>query len=452
MQFSYHDLITDLAGLKPHFQASSWVVAVSGGLDSMCLLHALVQLQRHHSCPSLRVIHINHGLQAQADQWQQYVEQQCQIYGLVCASYKVSLCSQEQGKLGLEAAARNARYAVFNQHLQAGEVLLLGQHADDQTETFFLRLLRGAGVAGLRAMPQQRSLGLGFLVRPLLHVRQADLNIYAQTHQLSWCEDPSNQNSRFDRNYLRHQVMPLLRQRWQALDQRIATVASVMGDTQLLLDEVACADLVLMRKGCRVGERLPCERLKDLSRARRHNLLRYWLDRHHISMPDHATMKNIDREFLYSAQDGQPYLQLGDWCLRRNQGNLLLMRRSDQSNVMAVSWYCGIESKALLSGLIILPDGKIRLKKDVQVGLVLAPGDYLERRFRAGGERCKPLGRAHSQSLKKLLQEAKVPAWERDQLPLFYVNGRLAMVADLWVNTGFEAALGDPAWCWQKAT
>jgi tRNA(Ile)-lysidine synthase len=452
MKFSYHSLITDLAGLKLHFQASSWVVAVSGGLDSMCLLHALVQLQRHHSCPSLRVIHINHDLQAQADQWQQDVEQQCQNYGLLCASYKVSLCTQEQGKLGLEAAARQARYAVFNQHLQAGEVLLLGQHADDQTETLFLRLLRGAGVAGLRAMPQQRSLGLGCLVRPLLHVRQTDLNVYAQTHQLSWCEDPSNQNSRFDRNYLRHQVMPLLRQRWPALDKRIATVASVMGDAQLLLDEVACADLVWVRKGYGVGERLHCEKLKDLSRARRHNLLRYWLDQHHIAMPDHATMKHIDREFLYSAQDGQPYLQLGDWCLRRNQGHLLLMRRSDQSNMMAVSWHYSVESQTLLRGLIALPDGIFCLKKEAQVGLMLAPGDYLERRFRAGGERCKPLGRAHSQSLKKLLQEAKVPAWERDHLPLFYVNGKLAMVADLWVNSGFEAALGDPAWCWQKAT
>jgi tRNA(Ile)-lysidine synthase len=452
MKFSYHDLATDQSGLKAHFQASSWVVAVSGGLDSMCLLHALVQLQQHHSCPPLRVIHINHGLQAQAGQWQIDVERQCQDYGLVCISHKVVLCPQEQKRLGLEATARNARYAVFKQHLQTGEVLLLGQHADDQTETLFLRLLRGAGVAGLRAMPQQRTLGLGCLVRPLLHVRQTDLNVYAQTYQLSWCEDPSNQNSRFDRNYLRHQVMPLLRLRWPALDQRIATVASLMGDTQVLLDEVAGADLALMGGGSGVSERLPCEKLKALSRARRHNLLRYWLDQHHVPMPDHATMQNIDREFLYSAQDGQPYLQLDDWCLRRSQGDLLLMRAADQPNEMAVNWRCILERQDLLSGAIILPGGVLCLEQGAEVGLALAPGDCLERRFRVGGERCKPLGRAHSQSLKKLLQETKVPAWERDQLPLFYVNGSLVMVADLWVNSGFEATLGTPAWCWQKAT
>jgi len=452
MSFSHYQLITDAAGLKAHLQASGWLIAVSGGLDSMCLLHALVLLQRDHHCPPLRVIHINHGLQLQADQWQQDIEKKCQDYGLPCSSHKVTLCPQEQRQLGLEAAARNARYEIFKKHVQMGEVILLGQHADDQTETLFLRLLRGAGVAGLRAMPQQRTLGLGCLVRPLLYVRQTDLYDYAQSHHLDWCEDPSNQNTRFDRNYLRHQVMPLLRQRWPALDQRMATVASLMGDTQALLDEVASADLMLMRKETEVGECLPCAEIQDLSRARRHNLLRYWLDRHQVPMPSYVTMQTIDREFLYSALDGQPYLQLGDWCLRRNQGDLLLLRRSEQPNVVAMSWICDVELQALVSRSIDLPDGALCLKQGAKVGLALMEGDCLERRFRVGGERCRPLGRAHSQSLKKLLQETKVPAWERDQLPLFYVNGQLAMVADLWVNVGFEAALDAPSWCWQKGT
>ena len=452
MAFSHHQLVTKSAGLKGHFQASGWVIAVSGGLDSMCLLHALVLLQQNQHCPPLRVIHINHGLQLQADQWQRDVEKKCQGYGLACASHKVVLCPQEQRQFGLEAAARNARYNVFKQHVLMGEVLLLGQHADDQTETLFLRLLRGAGVAGLQAMPQQRALGLGCLVRPLLHIRQTDLNHYAKIHHLTWCEDPSNQNARFDRNYLRHQVMPLLRQRWPALDQRIATVASLMGDTQALLNEVAYDDFMLVRKETEVGECLPCAEIKILSRARRHNLLRYWLSHNHVPMPDYAAMQSIDKDFLYSAPDAQPYLQLGGWCLRRNQGDLLLMRLPEQLSKAAVSGFYTIEYQVLLDGLITLPDGELHLNQGEKVGLALVEGDLLEWRFRAGGERCKPLGRTHSQSLKKLLQEAKVPAWERDRLPLFYVNGRLAMVADLWVNSSFEAGAGAPAWCWQKAT
>ena len=453
MAFSHHALVTDSGGLKTYFQASAWVIAVSGGLDSMCLLHALVLLQADQHCPPIRVIHINHNLQPQADQWQQDVEKKCHHYGLACVSHQVTLCPQEIRQLGLEAAARNARYDVFKQHLQVNEVLLLGQHADDQTETLFLRLLRGAGVSGLRAMPQHRVLGLGRLVRPLLHVRQTDLYDYAKLHHLTWCEDPSNQNSHYDRNYLRHQVMPLLRLRWPVLDQRVATVTSLMGDTQSLLDEVASADFLLMRKENEVSECLPCAEIKALSRPRRHNLLRYWLGRHHVPMPDYATMHSIDNDFLYSALDGQPYLQLADgWCLRRNQGNLLLMRQAEQHNATTLSGAFTVESQTLLEGSIVLPEGVLRLNQGESVGLSLVEGDFIEWRYRVGGERCKPMGRAHSQSLKKLLQETKVPAWERDRLPLFYVNGQLAMVANLWVNSGFEASASVPAWCWQRAT
>jgi len=453
MAFSHHELVTDSGGLKALFQAPGWVVAVSGGLDSMCLLYALVLLQQNHQCPPVRVIHINHSLQPQADQWQRDVEKKCQDYGLACSSHKIILGAQELRQLGLEAAARNARYDVFKDHLQVGEVLLLGQHADDQTETLFLRLLRGAGVSGLQAMPQQRALGLGCLVRPLLHVRQTDLYDYAKLHHLTWCEDPSNQNGRFDRNYLRHQVMPLLRRRWPAVDQRVATVAALMGDTQALLDEVAFADFMSIRKKTEVSECLPCADIKALSRPRRHNLLRYWLGQYHVPMPDYSTMQGIDRDFLYSALDGQPYLQLGGgWCLRRTQGNLLLMRRTEQRSAAVSSGVFTIERQSLLDGLVALPEGGLCLGQGEKVGLALVEGDFIEWRFRTGGERCKPLGRSHSQSLKKLLQEAKVPAWERDRLPLFYVNGRLAMVADLWVNSGFEADVGARAWCWQRTT
>ncbi|MDC9720370.1 MAG: tRNA lysidine(34) synthetase TilS [Gammaproteobacteria bacterium] len=452
MAFSHHDLVTKSGGLKDHIQAAGWVVAVSGGLDSMCLLHALVQLKQYVQCPSLRVIHIHHSLQDEADGWQQWVEQKSQEYGVGYTGHKVTLCAQQQKDLGLEAAARNARYRIFEQHLQVGEVLLLGHHADDQTETLLLRLLRGAGVGGLRAMPKQRKLGDGLLFRPLMHVRQADLQGYAQVHDLAWCEDPSNQSKRFDRNYLRHNVLPSLRQRWPALDKRIATVASVMADTQQLLDEVAAADLASVRAQYPHHERLPLAVLLVQSKARRHNLVRYWLALHQVPMPDYATMQRIDNELLYSAIDGQPKLQLVDWCLRRDQHYLVLLPKVEVGDVDTLLWQHNIDSKILASGVIELPTGALILSLNDAHGLALNQGDHLERRFRKGGERCRPLGRVHSQSLKKLLQEANVPVWERDQLPLFYINGELAMVADLWINCGFEAVKNTPAWRWHKAT
>jgi len=138
--------------------------------------------------------------------------------------------------------------------------------------------------------------------------------------------------------------------------------------------------------------------------------------------------------------------------LRRNQGHLLLMRRTEEPGSTVTSGAFTMELQAILQGLIALPEGVLSLNQGAKVGLALVEGDFIEWRFRTGGERCKPIGRIHSQSLKKLLQEAKVPAWERDYIPLFYVNGRLAMVANLWINSGFETDLGTPAWCWQRAT
>lgn len=452
MSFSHHQLLTHPNGLKTHLQAQGWVVAVSGGLDSMCLLHCVVQLAQNCQCPWVRVLHVHHGLHLQADQWQQEVEAQCQRYGITCISQKVQISPSVEREKGLEAAARDARYHVFEQQLQAGEVLLLAQHADDQTETLFLRLLRGAGVAGLRAMPWQRPLGLGALVRPLLNVSQSDLHDYACQHQLTWCEDPSNENAHFDRNYLRHKVMPSVRDRWPSLNQRVATTVAVMGETQLLLDEVASNDLASIVNEMQVGKCLPLDQLKALGQARRHNLLRYWLSQNDVQALDYAAMQRLDKDFLYSEIDAQPYLQLGDWCLRRHQGHLHLVCAFKKQDSVLSPWVCVIQKHMLSGGAIALPDGLLRCKKSHPIGIALAQGDILKRCYRAGGERFKPSGRAHSQSLKKLLQEAKVPAWERDTLPLFYVNGELAMVADLWVVSGFETAMGSPAWGWQKAT
>lgn len=453
MAFTYPDLISPAGGLTHHLQAKAWVVGVSGGLDSMCLLHALVQLSQHQLCPPLRLIHINHGLNSQADVWQRLVETQSQSYGLQCMSQSIVIDPLLQQKEGLEAAARHGRYQVFEQHLQAGEVLLLAQHGDDQTETMLLRLFRGAGVSGLRAMPQQRVLGLGHLTRPLLHVRQPDLVAYAAQHQLQWCEDPSNQDSKYDRNYLRHQVIPLLRQRWQSLDRRLATTAAVMDDTQELLNEVAKDDLASL---CDSAQRLTCAGLLGLSKARRHNLLRFWLHEQQVAMPSYNLMQRIDKEILASADDGQPCIELASGSealtLRKSKGVLVLVRASESVISDQSPWHVEITSEHIAQEVISLPVGELRLGLHSVPGLKLTLGDVLERRFRQGGERCRPVGRRHSQMLKKLLQAAEVPPWQRQNLPLLYVNDHLAAVADLWINSGFESAQNIESWCWFESS
>ncbi|MBT3437199.1 MAG: tRNA lysidine(34) synthetase TilS [Oceanospirillaceae bacterium] len=448
--FTHHVLTTETCGLNKHVQAAGWLVAVSGGLDSMVLLHALVQLGQSQQCPPIRVVHVNHGLHTDAQAWQQQVEQQAREYGLSCATQTVVIDPIVKQNLGLEAAARDARYQFFEQQLQAGEVLLLAQHADDQSETMLLRLMRGAGVTGLSAMPKQRSLGLGCMLRPLINVRQQALADYARQHHVVWSDDPSNDDARFDRNFLRHQVLPLLRQRWPAMDRCWATTAAVMGDTTQLLNEVAAEDLVLISSGLVNSQCLRTAALLALSKPRRHNLLRHWLSLHKVPALSYVTMQQIDGEVLASADDAQPCLVFGAWCLRRSHGQLWLTPYAGHGKgLFCEPWSATISQAELDHGSMVLSAGRLDAG-EYAVAMSLAVGDHLELRGRVGGERCKPLGRTHSQNLKKLLQEAKIPTWERSHLPLFYINGELAMVADLWVNAGFEPAFGEPAWGWQK--
>ncbi len=218
----YTDLDSQLNEL---LAAPAWFVGFSGGVDSTVLLHLL-----HRWCaanpgsPNLRALHINHGLQAAAGDWQRHCE-------LVCRSLQVPLytCTVDVRAQGSgEAAARTVRYRAFQEQLSPGAVLFLGHHLDDQVETFFLRLLRGAGVEGLAAMPRRRTLGEGFLVRPLLEFSRSDIEHYAAHHTLEYVEDPSNSNTTMDRNFLRVKLLPLLASRWPSYRQTVARASGHM--------------------------------------------------------------------------------------------------------------------------------------------------------------------------------------------------------------------------------
>lgn len=415
--------------------AKRWLLAVSGGLDSMCLLHLAYQLQQTNSAtPPIEVVHVNHGLQASADVWQQAVEQQSAVYGFTCHSRQVTITDQDLQQSGVEAAARDARYGVFAELVNDGDVVLLAQHADDQTETFFLRLLRGAGVAGLGSMPQLRQLGDGSLFRPLLSVSRQQLENYAKEQQLTWVEDPSNNDTRFDRNYLRYEVMPALRQRWPSVAQRIATSTAIMQDTQDLLQELATEDLLRCQTDTELqaNKGLLVDALLALSRTRRNNLLRHWLGLQADEIPSYEALQRIYNEVLLAAADGQPEIAIGSCKVKRSYGAIYCLTQQPEGQWQApqtLVWqeYFAQQSAIPFAGGWLVPANN---------GIQLQKGDVLVAKQRQGGERCQPQGRNHSQSLKKLLQEHQVPAWQRDALPLIYRNDELAMVANLWVCEG----------------
>ena len=415
----------------PHY----WV-ALSGGVDSVVLLHALRQL----GFP-VRALHINHGLSASADHWQRFCESLCREWGVACYAERVAVVN---GGGGIEEAARQARYRVFEQQLSVGDALLTAHHRDDQAETLLLRLMRGAGPKGLGAMAEVRPLGQGRLLRPLLGVSRQQLEAYARDHRLQWVEDESNRDTDFDRNFLRHEIMPLLEARWPEFGERWQQSAELCRDTQQLADILAEQDLQgADMRAERLGHSLALAPLQRLTPARRGQLLRLWLSRLGGDMPERAHLAEVEQQLIAPRPDSEAQVSWGNVCLRHFRGRLYRLPSRQQSSgkagtEVALSWTTN-------NGLS-LPDGGSlgaeRLVADAS-DCLLRLSAQVQVRWRRGGERCKPVGRRHSQVLKKLLQEYELEPWLRNRVPLVYIDNQLAAVGDLWVCEGFQALPGE---------
>jgi tRNA(Ile)-lysidine synthase len=412
-----------------------WVVAYSGGIDSMVLLHALVECNQRSAQPLVIVaLHINHQLSADAADWQQHCEQVSAK--LKVAFFAKSVDVQLSGK-GAEAAAREARYAVFEDFLQEGDALLFGHHQQDQAETLLLRLFRGAGVRGLMAMPESREIGRGNLLRPLLTVTKAEIQSYAQQYQLQWVDDESNAQDDYDRNYLRNRIVPLLRTRWPALDAQLLKTSTRMQQANALLNEVAAEDLLALdAQAARVGFSVDFKKLNPLSLVRKMNVLRYWCESVVYPLPDADQLAQIEQQFFSrSALLSSACVSWGNRELRQFSGRLYLMPALPKFTAAEslVEWDC-------LKSLSLGDAGLLQLISvdETNSGLVLKRQAY-QIRWRQGGERCTPAQRQHSQTVKKLLQEYGLETWLRDRVPLIYCGDDLVAVGDLWVNKGYEA-------------
>lgn len=426
MTYTPDQLLSFLPKLQ---QASHCYVAYSGGLDSHVLLHSMVRLL---GAEGVTAIHINHQLSQHADSWQQHCQQVCKDLGVALINESVEF---ELGGQGLEAAARDARYQVFEHHLKHGGLLLLAHHADDQAETVLFRLLRGSGPLGLSGIPVSRPLGRGELLRPLLAYSRLELQDYADAEGLSWIEDESNRELEYDRNYIRHQVIPELARRWPDYTARIATSAALCRDNQQLADELAIQDLLMVgERSERLGWSVCIDSFQALDTLRQGNLIRYWSALHDFSRPGSQVIDALRMELLPARIDASPKVAWGDAQLRRYQRRLYLLP----------AWFDQEEPDSplfwLINSPLLLPDSSCLSGTEVSgEGLYIPNNAELEIQFRQGGERCKPQGRKGSNTLKILFQEYGLEPWLRDRVPLIYLNGELAAVADLWVCEGFEA-------------
>ncbi|AWT10813.1 tRNA lysidine(34) synthetase TilS [Stutzerimonas frequens] len=404
-------------------------MAFSGGLDSTVLLHALVRLAERRALPPIRAIHVHHGLQVAADDWPAHCQQVCDRLGVALEIVRVQVIPGAS----LERAARDARYQAFAARLGEDELLLTGQHRDDQAETLLFRLLRGAGVRGLAAMPGVRSMGRGSLVRPLLDVSRAELEDYARANGLSWVEDPSNQRLEYSRNFLRRQVLPLLQQRWPRAASSLARTAALMAEAQHLLDELAQQDLAVAQADIDFDwlnlPSLALAPLRELTPARQRNALRHWLAARTLA-PDEDHWAGW--ECLRDARaDATPRWRLAGGELQRSGERVWWLPEGWLASVGGPVDWLDPSVELQLPG-----NGSLRLEGAPLIG-------RLQIRYRTGGEVMDVSGRGR-RDLKRLLNEAGVPAFARGRLPLLYCDEQLVAVANLPQLSAGRCAL---KWC-----
>ena len=397
------------------------LVGFSGGLDSTVLLHALATSQQVRA-QGLRAVHVHHGLHEDADAWAAHCERVCASLGVPLVVKHVRLRPAGRGR---EATARAARLAAFADTLREGEALTLAHHQDDQAETFLLRALRGSGVEGLRAMRRWRRFGRGWMWRPLLDVPRTALQEYARGHRLTWIDDPSNADTTLDRNFLRHRVLPLLRERWPQADDGLARSASLQGEAQALLEGDDARLLLDARAGR--DDTLDLRVLRAAPSARRARVLRRWIEALGLPPLPRQGIACIETELLTAPRDGSACFAWTGAVIRRWRE---VLHADWERPALPAGWSATWDGREPL----VLPDGD-RLRLD---GRAAAFAQAVWVGPRHGGERIRLPGRAHSHALKHVLQDLDVPPWVRDRLPLLKDNaGGVLAVGDLAVSAGF---------------
>ncbi|HEY5715809.1 MAG TPA: tRNA lysidine(34) synthetase TilS [Psychromonas sp.] len=409
-------------------------IALSGGLDSVVLLHLFSRLRGSTPDCAVSAHHINHGLSHNAAHWQQFCQNLCASLGINFRCSKVNLA--RHNRTSLEALAREKRYACLSEGLSENSYLLTAHHQDDQLETLLLALKRGSGNTGLQGIQKKQKRQKGYLIRPLLDFSRDQLAAYAALFQLDWIEDESNQDQVFDRNFIRQSITPLLKQRWPGIAKSVARSAAIFQEQQQLLDEIAAADFKQIVESQLNQQVLPINELALLSPGRRNNLLRFWFKKNNLAYPSAMQLQTLWSDVALANIDAQPVLQFKGVSIRRYRQHLYFVedKKIAQSVPQAIRWL-GQEKVALCDGLV-----KLFFKVGNGGEAALALPDFagkakVEICFRAqlpADLSCLPAGRRGSRSIKKLLHEYHVPPWLRDLVPFIVIDGEVKIAVGLW--------------------
>jgi tRNA(Ile)-lysidine synthase len=410
------------------------VVGLSGGVDSVVLLDCLRSAARSLSF-HLSALHVNHQLSPNATQWAAFCRRLCRAQRVPFRAESVKVARGA----GPEAAARSARYGVFAR--EDCDFIVLAHHRDDQVETLLLQLFRGAGLKGLAAMPfvrkaKGKEAGHPSVLRPLLDMTRAEILDHARRRKLKWVEDESNADSYFLRNYLRREVLPAVARRFPGYRAAVARSGRHIAEAYEVLDEVAAGD---GEKFLRDGT-LAVAGLRGLSPARARNLLRYFIAGHGMAMPAAGQIEEALRQALTAKQDARVAIEMDAAVLRRFDGRLYLVRNPAARRVPSRRWRG--EKRVALPEL----GGTLAMERVSGAGISLARmrREPVTIRLRRGGERLQPHCGRPRRSLKNLLQEVRMPPWQRDRLPLLFHGDTLVWGAGIGIDCAFQAANGEP--------
>jgi tRNA(Ile)-lysidine synthase len=408
-------------------------LGLSGGMDSVALLCILAGLAGSLRF-SLRAVHVNHGISPNAGGWAEFCAQLCARLGVPLEVAPVDISPYRN--LGLEGAARKARYEVFSR--VDADFVVLAQHRDDQAETLLLRLLRGSGLRGLAAMSPMRSLAgtRAKLLRPLLDVPRAEIEAYARLHAMEWIEDESNADTVRQRNFLRHQVLPVLEEQFPAARAAIARAAANLGEARELLDAMGQSDL----ESCAEGGAVDVRALLQLGEARAKNVLRHWCDREGIEPLSSLRLAELLRQLRESRADAQTSIAAGEWKFLRYRDRLHLWRAASALQRDMSEVWNGENALPLLA-----LGGVLKFKPEEGRGLSVERlrAERVTVRLRQGGERLRLDHRRPRRTLKNLFQERGVPPWRRDRLPLVYCGDSLVSVPGIGDACEFRAEPGE---------
>jgi tRNA(Ile)-lysidine synthase len=407
----------------------SMTVALSGGVDSVVLLHLLHQLQKTQNF-TLKASHVHHGLSKNADKWVKFCEKLCTKLSIPLDVNYVKL--PQKKSLGIEGEARQLRYEKLL--TSKTDLVVLAHHEDDQAETFLLQLIRGAGVKGLSSMAHFDDIRK--LWRPLLNTSRSDIESYAKKHQLKWIEDESNQNTDFDRNFIRSKVLAILKNRFSHIIKVISRSSAHLAEAQNLLDDLAKLDLKNSLKSCNYKHKLQVKTLDKLSNSRAKNILRYWLEINDQLMPSKDLLDELLRQVLTAKKDATIKIQISkNFEIRRYKDEIYIVKKNlkGQKNYEII-WKGESE--------ILLPNGaQLNFKKVKGRGInfKFLDNQKLKIRNRQGGEFFKPDSKRPTKKIKQLLQESDLPPWEREFFPIIFVGDELAAVPNFGIDQKYQA-------------